>query len=329
MSDSRRPAVPGIVLVALAASMWGSDAILRRFLAVGEISASVIVMLEHVLLTIVFLPALLKVRPVISRLDAKDWASLVLIGGGASILATTLFTQAFAYGDFIAPALLQKLQPVFAILLAALLLGERLMRRYWIFFVGAVAGAWLISFPGQTKALLTGGEVSFAVQESEAALFALGAAALWGMGTVLGRRLTPKIPFARLTALRFAIGLPIGVLVVVLQGRMGEVTTLAWEQWWAVLWLALIPGGAGLLVYYRGLGRTSASAATIGELAFPLMALVYGWFFVGNEIDGYVLTGVAVLIGVIVAMGLAQARRRNEGIGVVAPEQSEPALAEV
>ena len=78
----------------------------------------------------------------LSRLDAKDWVSLLLIGGGASILATTLFTQAFSYGDFIAPALLQKLQPVFAILLAALLLGERLMRRYWLFFVGAVAGAW-------------------------------------------------------------------------------------------------------------------------------------------------------------------------------------------
>ena len=325
MSETRRFAVPGIVLVALAASLWGSDAILRRFLAVGEISASVIVMLEHVLLTVVFLPALVKVRPVLSRLGAKDWVSLILIGGGASILATTLFTQAFSYGDFIAPALLQKLQPVFAILLAAILLGERLMRRYWLFFVGAVAGAWLISFPGQTRALFTGGEVSFAVQESEAALFALGAAALWGMGTVLGRSLTPKIPFAQLTALRFAIGLPIGVLVVLMQGRMSEVTTLAGEQWWAILWLALIPGGAGLLIYYRGLGRTSASAATIGELAFPLMALIYGWFFVGNEIDGVVLTGVAVLIGVITAMGLAQARR-SDGIGVVEREEPEPAL---
>ncbi len=326
MTDTNRNrVVPGIVLVALAASLWGSDAILRRFLAVGEISSSVVVMLEHVILAAVFLPALVKVRPALARLDGKDWVSLILIGGGASILATTLFTQAFSYGDFIAPALLQKLQPAFAVLLAALVLGERLMRRYWFFFLGAVLGAWLISFPGQTRALLTGGDVSFAIRESEAALLAVGAAALWGMGTVLGRRLTPKIPFAQLTALRFSVGLPIGVIVVLAQGRMAEVTTVSGGQWWAVLWLALIPGGAGLLIYYRGLGRTSASAATLGELAFPLMALVYGWFLLGQDVDGIVLVGVVVLIGVITAMGLAQAGR-EDGVGVVTPEESAPAV---
>ncbi len=310
--------VPGVVLVATAAALWGSDAILRRFLTVGDVSASVLVMLEHVILVVVTLPFLLRVGPALRRFNRGDWVSAILIGGGASILATTLFTKAFSYGDFIAPALLQKLQPVFAVLLAAVVLGERLMRRYWFFFGGGVLGAFLIAFPEPT---------SISITQSNAALLGVSAAALWGMGTVLGRRLTPKVPFAQLTALRFAIGLPIGALVVALQGDFGEVAVLTGQQWWAVLWLALIPGGAGLLIYYRGLGRTSASAATLAELAFPLTALLYGWVFLGQALNGLQLTGVVVLIGVITTMGMGQAKAKDAGIGVVlGDDEGAPAL---
>ena len=42
---------------------------------------------------------------------------------GASAVATALFTQAFRYGDPVTPLVLQKLQPVIAVVAAALLLG--------------------------------------------------------------------------------------------------------------------------------------------------------------------------------------------------------------
>ena len=310
--------IPGVVLVATAAALWGSDAILRRFLTVGDVPASVLVFLEHAILVVLTLPFLLKVGPALKRFNRGDWISAILIGGGASILATTLFTKAFSYGDFIAPALLQKLQPVVAVLLAAVVLGERLMARYWFFFGAGVIGAFLIAFPDPQH---------ISVTQTNAALLGVSAAVLWGMGTVLGRRLTPKVPFAQLTALRFAIGLPIGAVVVAIQGNFGAVSGLAGEQWWAVLWLAMIPGGVGLLVYYRGLGRTSASAATLAELAFPLTALIYGWVFLDEALNTAQLAGVVLLIGVIVAMGFAQAKAGAEGTGVVlGEEEGTPAL---
>ncbi len=320
MTDMKQASyrVPGVVLVALAAALWGSDAILRRFLTVGDVPPSVLVFLEHVILVVLTIPFLRKVGPVLRKLDAGDWVSVVLIGGGASILATTLFTKAFSYGDFIAPALLQKLQPVVAVLLAAVVLGERLMKRYWFFFAGGVLGAFLIAFPDPS---------AISVTQENAAFLGVSAAVLWGMGTVLGRKLTPKIPFAQLTALRFAVGLPIGALVVGFQGNFGAVGVLSGEQWWAILWLAMIPGGVGLLTYYRGLGRTSASAATLAELAFPLTALIYGWVFLGQTLNWVQMIGVVVLIGVIVAMGLAQARRLEGGTGVILGEdEGAPAL---
>ena len=38
--------------------------------------------------------------------------------------------------------------------------------------------------------------------------------------------------------------------------------------------LALVPGLAALLIYYRGLQSTPAARATIAELAFPITAAV-------------------------------------------------------
>ena len=65
----------------------------------------------------------------------------MLIGAGASALATLLFTQAFRLGDPITPQVLQKLQPLIAVLLATVILGERLRPRFALFLVPGLVGA--------------------------------------------------------------------------------------------------------------------------------------------------------------------------------------------
>ena len=68
--------------------------------------------------------------------------SLLVIGVGASATATFLFTTAFTYGDPNTPLLLQKLQPLIAVLGARLVLKEALLPRYWAFFMAGIAGAY-------------------------------------------------------------------------------------------------------------------------------------------------------------------------------------------
>ena len=65
---------------------------------------------------------------------------------GGSGLAPVLFTMAFMTGNPTTVILLQKVQPLFAILLARLMLGEPLGRQYWPWFVLAMVGAYLVSF---------------------------------------------------------------------------------------------------------------------------------------------------------------------------------------
>jgi drug/metabolite transporter (DMT)-like permease len=184
-------ALPGVLLVAIGSGLWGTDGLFRRGLAL-ELPPATVVFWEHLILVVVTAPFVVRFARTRARLGPWDVAALLVVGVGASAVATMMFTEAFSYGDPTTPLLLQKLQPVIAILGAYLLLGERLLPRYGIYFAFAVGSAYLISFSDPANVR---------VSELAPALLAIGAAALWGLGTVLGRHLTGKIDPNQLTAL--------------------------------------------------------------------------------------------------------------------------------
>lgn len=302
----------GALSIALAAAMWGSDAVFRRGLAL-ELPATVVVFAEHAILVVLVAPLLWRTRPLLKTLSGRDWAALVVIGAGASAVATILFTKAFAYGDPTAPLLLQKLQPLVAIAGAYVLLKERLRARYGAYLITAMVGAYLITFPSPGV---------HRVDSLAAAGYAIGAASLWGMGTVLGRLVLRKIPFTALTALRFAIGLPAAGLVLSVEEGFGGLAAVGGKELWALLWLALIPGLGALLIYYAGLRRTPAAAATIAELAFPLSAITLNRFVFGTTLTGTQWLGVAVLSFAVAALGYA-GRRGSDRIGILLDQDAE------
>jgi drug/metabolite transporter (DMT)-like permease len=125
-----------VVLVALGAMLWGTDALFRapllRHLSSDRlIQSTQLVLMEHVILVVCSLPLLWLARDQIRRLNRRQWSAIVAIGVGASGLATVLFTISFGYGHFIETLLLQKTQPLIAILLASLWLRERLAPAAW------------------------------------------------------------------------------------------------------------------------------------------------------------------------------------------------------
>jgi len=329
MRKSRLNLVPGFLLVAAAAAMWGTDGVLRVPL-ISDIPSGMLVFLEHAILVLVTIPFLRGVIPTLRGLNRGDWIALLFIGAGASAVATALFTESFTYGEFTTTLLLQKLQPVVVLVGAWWILGERPLRKYWLFFVPAVGGAWLITFSNPFGA---------SIEEATPALLALGAAGLWGMGTVLGRRLIPKIEFKQLTALRFLIGLPAAGIIVTLQSDWSVLEILTAGDFFGtattpsgitvpggLILLAGVPGLIALLSYYRGLRTTPAISATLAELTFVLSAVTLNYFFLESVPDGSQWVGVIVLSGAVVAMGIAAATRRSDAIGVVVP--AEPLVRE-
>lgn len=262
---------------------------------------------EHLFLVVLTSPFLVRFWRKRSELQIGDWISLIVIGVGASAVATMLFTAAFRYGDPTTPLLLQKLQPLVVLGAAALILGERLLARYWSYFAAAVGGAYLITFANP---------FSISVSQAAPALLALGAAALWGLGTVLGRRETRVLDFGSLTAARFAIGLPAAFVITAVRGEIPAATSTTASEIGALFLLSLVPGLIAMMVYYRGLAGTPASSATLAELAFPLTAIIIGVLVFDAAPTWSQWLGIAIVAGTITMMGL-MSRRDPGALGVV------------
>jgi drug/metabolite transporter, DME family len=295
--DRPAPSPDRTWLIALAAALWGTDGLLRQPLA-GELPAATIVFWEHLLIVLVLVPFLPSALRAFRDATTRERLALLLIGAGASAVATALFTQAFRYGDPVTPLVLQKLQPVIAVVAAALLLGERFRGGYWLFAIPALIGAWLMAFPDP---------LAVSTRAVTAALLAVAAAALWAVGTVLGRMVSARIASRDVTVLRFAIGLPASALVLAAQGAPVAVTT---AQLGPLVLLALIPGLLGLMLYYIGLRSTAAARATLAELAFPTTAALIGVGLLGTQLAPTQWLGLVVVVVSVTALGLRERSSR-------------------
>jgi drug/metabolite transporter (DMT)-like permease len=298
-------------LIAVAASLWGLSAVWRDPLAQQFPSLS-IVFWEHAVLVLLVSPWVVPAVRAVVRASRRTQASVLVIGAGSSALATVLFTMAFRVGDPITPQVLQKLQPVIAIGLAAVILGERLRASFLWFVVPALAGAWLLTFPQPFAVGIT---------SLYAAGLAVGAAALWAAGTVLGRVASAELSFRHLTTLRFTVGLvALAVLVLVTDTPLALGRSAAPS----IVLLALVPGLLALLLYYRGLRRTPASRATLAELAFPITAALVGVILLDGRLDPSQWAGFGLVLGAVVALAVHE--RRSERPAVAAPDRAGEAL---
>jgi len=292
-------------LVAISAALWGTDALLRKPLA-DALPAATVVFWEHAMTLVVLLPWLPTAWRAFRRLGAREIVAVVVIGVGASAVATALFTQAFAIGDPVTPLVLQKFQPLFAIVAARFLLGERMRAGYLWFAVPALAGAWLLTFPDPLRVSVTA---------AWSALLALGAAALWAAGTVLGRLAGTRLTPHQLTVLRYVFGLLGATAIVAVSGAP---LTIHGGDIVGLVLLALIPGLLALSLYYVGLRSTPAARATLAELAFPATAAVIGVTVFGDSLSVSQWTGLVIVVAAVTGLGWHE--RRTPSPVVATPE---------
>jgi drug/metabolite transporter (DMT)-like permease len=290
---SRTSGISGIWYVALGATLWGLDPLFRILLLKSFTSAQ-IVFIEHVLLAIYALPVLMKYRRTLTgKLSVAVIGALLFISWGGSAIATILFTAAFSHGSANAILLLQKLQPLFAIILARVLLKETLPSKFFAYIGVALLGTYLLTFglglPGMGLKDL--GTIS--------CLFSILAAVLWGGSTVMGKFLLQKnLDFPVVTSLRFLMALPLLTIILLVSGDHWQLnstsnglTIIAVN----LLFQAFFPGLLSMLLYYKGLSSTKAFFATLAELAFPAVGVCMNWLIFGQKLTIGQLVGFILI----------------------------------
>jgi DME family drug/metabolite transporter len=290
-------AVPGVVLITVAASLWGLDALIRKPLAATTVPTT-IVFGEHVVLVALTLPLLLPALRGLWRAGPAYVAAGIVIGAGASAVATILLTEALftSHFDVVTIYVLQKAQPLVAVVGAWLVLGEQPRRGFAWFLLAGLAGLWFAALP-HPLAPHAHGLVPIAET--------LGAALLWGLGTVFGRFLGRRLPFDHVTTVRFAFGLAASAIALPIIGA--KAYSGVHDSLWIAL-LAVVTGLVALGLYYYGLQRTPAMIAALGELAFPIVAVLIGIYVFGNSLTWTQWLGIAITVGVVTML---PARRRQ------------------
>jgi drug/metabolite transporter (DMT)-like permease len=297
-----------VLLIAVAAAMWGTDPIIRKTMNQST-SAATIVFGEHVVLVLLTLPLLFPALRAAVRAGWRVVLASVVLGAGASAVATILFTDALFRGDFVTPVVIQKTQPLVAIAAAALILGERPRRRYVWFLIPALVGFWLVN---QQHPFAPSASGLVPIVE------ATGAAALWALGTVLGRYVSRDLEFQQVLPLRFVFGLVGSAIALPVLGDS------AWSNGHdasLIVYLALVTGLLALCLYYIGLGRTPAVLASLAELTYPAIAAVAGIYAYEAKLTWSQWLGV---VTILVTVTLLPVQRRRE---VVELDARDAALA--
>lgn len=282
----------GPVLIFIAAVLWAADGIIRRNLY--SLPPITIVFLEHLIGAIIIFPfffvAFKRDKHTITK---KETGAIVLVSLLSGLIGTLLFTTALAKVNFIPFSvvfLLQKLQPIFTIAVAAIVLKERINSRYIGWAVLALASAYFVTFPNGSVNLAGGaGQVT-------AALLALGAAFAWASSTAFSRYTLLRHSNTMITGLRFLLTVPMALIALFILKAQGSFSAVTGAQFGQLTLIALSTGMVALWIYYRGLKHTQAKIATIVELAFPVTAVFIDIFLYDTVLAWSQYLAAAVLL---------------------------------
>lgn len=259
----------GPIFILIAATLWAFDGLIRQHLY--SLPPITIIFFEHLIGLIILSPLIYK-YVLKTKLTKREWWLVVLIAILSGLFGTLWFTTALGKVHFISISvvfLLQKLQPIFAIITARIFLKEKFDNRYIKWALLAIIAAYFVTFKN--------GSVNFATGEGTiiAALYALGAAFAWGSSTTFSKMLLGKIDFKVSTFYRFLVTLLVALPFVLLFGHTngGSLAIPTGSQFGLLTLIAVSTGMVALLIYYKGLAKTPVHISTILELTFPFIAI--------------------------------------------------------
>ncbi|MFA5051980.1 MAG: EamA family transporter [Patescibacteria group bacterium] len=300
--------VIGALAIMLAALFWSLDGTFIRP-KLYSLPAGLVVFTEHLLGFIVLVPFLIPRIRQLRNLDRKSWGAAMWVSFFGGFLGTLAITQAFfsAIGGqvtFATVVILQKLQPVFALLMARLLLKEKLSKQFYAWAGLAVVAAYFLAFG---KSGLDLHNINFF---HSAAFYALVAAFAFGSSTVFGKRLVNHLDFKSTAALRFGLTIVITGMYLIFTSGFSGYTSFTGTQWWLFILIVFTSGAVSMFIYYFGLRRVSASVATICELFWPFSAVILDYLFNHNTLNTIQVFAAIILVGamyMVVRRGKAKA----------------------
>ena len=286
--------VSGLFYIIAACAFWALDTLIRYPLLGRNIDAISIVFYEHLILTIVFSVVFFKSVKTIWNAKTSHYFYFFILGAVGSAWATIAFTQAFVYLNPSLVILLQKFQPVFAIILARIVLKEQIKNTFIFWALICLVGALLISYNDLRVLLTSNTDIIFNSTAFKGYVLVFFSVLGWGATTVFGKKLAKEgYSNEQIMSGRFLMGL---LAIIPFMASRNTLFTHSINVYGKISLMVLVSGILAMYLYYQGLRKISARAATLAEMFFPFMAILVNWVFLQKSLEVVQLVGGGVLI---------------------------------
>jgi drug/metabolite transporter (DMT)-like permease len=290
----------GAMAICVAAILWGLDGVVLTP-RLYRLDIGLVVFIFHAipfLLMNVYMYREYRHLKSFTSADVLMFFLLSLFGGAIGTLAIVKALFLVNFQALTIVVLLQKLQPVFAITLAALLLGEKLKRNFILWSTLAITAGYFLTFGLSIPNLKTGSQTVLA------AGFSLLAAFAFGSSTVFSKKVLLRYSFFTATFYRYAFTSVIMFLFVLSTGVLKHIPEISSFEWTIFLIIAFTTGSGAIFLYYFGLTRIQAMLATICELCFPVSAILFDYLINDKILTPIQWVSAAVLIFAILKLSL-------------------------
>ena len=286
--------------ICVAATLWGLDGVVLTP-RLYTLDIGLVVFIFHALPFLIMNIFMFREYRHLKNFTKEDvliFFLLSLLGGAVGTLAIVKALFLVNFKALTIVVLLQKLQPVFAITLAALLLGEKLKRNFILWSALAITAGYFLTFGLRIPDFETHSQTALA------AGFSLLAAFAFGSSTVLSKKVLRKFSFFTATFYRYAFTSVIMLLFVLSTGVFKHIPEITGIQWTIFTVIGITTGSGAIFLYYFGLTRIRAMLATICELCFPVSAIFFDYFINHRVLSPVQWVSAAVLIFAILKLSL-------------------------
>jgi drug/metabolite transporter (DMT)-like permease len=305
--SKRRAVFIGAIAISLAAIMWGLDGVVLTP-RLYNLDVGLVVFILHALPFLLMHSFLYKQYKYLKIFSGQDYFVILLIalfGGAIGTLSIVKALFLINFKELSVVVLLQKLQPVFAITLAAIILKEKISKYFILWASIALIGGYFLTFGLGIPNLETGSKTTLS------ALYALLAAFSFGSSTVFSKKILQRYTFKTATFYRYGFTTLIMLFYVIIFIKPIQFDRITSINWIIFLVITFTTGSGAIFLFYFGLNHVKATLAAICELFFPISTIIFDYLVNGSRLSLIQWISAAVMVFAIVNLNRMQSPEKT------------------
>lgn len=289
----------GWLLISIAAFMWGLDGVLLtpQYFANGFYDVKFIVFISHFVPVIILSCLFFGQYRIIKTFKKEDYLYYFLIALFGGCIGTLAIVKALMLSKFSLSLItvIQKLQPIFAIILSYFILKEKPKTKFYVVLVISLISLYFIIFGVKSPNLLEENNL-------RASMYSIIAAFSFGSSTVFGKKIVSNHSFLTTVFYRYLFTSGISLVILMLSFNKSYASFNQYiksPNIYKLTGIIAVLSLCSLSLYYIGMKSTSATRATISELMYPLGSVI-----VEAIVYKRILSPIQILFSVILLVSI-------------------------